>query len=173
MQLTRGRAMGMCLTDCPLGLAGNVTCSSAARSSIAQPAHERRRATTCPRSVRCPTVKSLFSLDIDRDSSGSDWISSRWTWQVARTGMVIVATLALIGSWSDLLVTHTLIGQDDQLPISVGIAQVCLPARVERRCRPGFGDSSPVKPRTRSCCSFRRSPWLSSTPRCSDGSCAG
>ena len=38
--------------------------------------------------------------------------------------MVIVATLAFIGSWSDFLVTYTLIEEDDQLPISVGISKV-------------------------------------------------
>lgn len=40
------------------------------------------------------------------------------------SAMVIVASLAFITAWSDYLVTYTLIDQDNQMTISVGIQKV-------------------------------------------------
>ncbi len=43
---------------------------------------------------------------------------------LAASAMVIVASLAFISAWSDYLVTFTLIDQDNQMTISVGIQKV-------------------------------------------------
>ncbi|HRJ45645.1 MAG TPA: ABC transporter permease subunit, partial [Caldilineaceae bacterium] len=56
--------------------------------------------------------------------------ASRWQifWRIAlplaTSAMVIVATLAFVGVWSDFLVTFTMIDRDSQLTISVGIRKV-------------------------------------------------
>ncbi|MEM7131746.1 MAG: carbohydrate ABC transporter permease [Chloroflexota bacterium] len=56
--------------------------------------------------------------------------ASRWQifWQIGiplvTSAMVIVATLAFVGVWSDYLVTYTMIDRDSQLTISVGIRKV-------------------------------------------------
>lgn len=43
---------------------------------------------------------------------------------LAVSAMVVVATLAFVGVWSDFLITFTMIDQDSQLTISVGIQKV-------------------------------------------------
>ena len=43
---------------------------------------------------------------------------------LAASAMVIVASLAFITAWSDYLVTYTLIDQDNQMTVSVGIQKV-------------------------------------------------
>lgn len=56
--------------------------------------------------------------------------ASRWQifWRIAMplstSAMVIVATLAFIGVWSDYLITYTMIDRDSLLTISVGIQKV-------------------------------------------------
>lgn len=56
--------------------------------------------------------------------------ASRWQifWRIAlplaTSAMVIIATLAFVGVWSDFLVTFTMIDRDSQLTISVGIRKV-------------------------------------------------
>ncbi len=70
---------------------------------------------------------------------GANWfdVFRRIALPLATSGMVIVATLAFIGSWSDFLVTYTLIDQDDQMTISVGISKV-LASSYETSLSPRF-----------------------------------
>lgn len=57
---------------------------------------------------------------------GANWFTVFWriALPLAAGGMVVVATLAFIGAWSDFLTTYTLIDRDDQMTISVGIQKV-------------------------------------------------
>jgi ABC-type glycerol-3-phosphate transport system permease component len=57
---------------------------------------------------------------------GASWFQLFWriALPLASSAMVIVATLAFVGVWSDYLVTYTLIDRDSQLTISVGIQKV-------------------------------------------------
>lgn len=56
--------------------------------------------------------------------------ASQWQifWRIAfplvTTALVVVATLAFVGVWSDYLVTYTMIDRNNQLTISVGIQKV-------------------------------------------------
>ena len=70
---------------------------------------------------------------------GANWfkVFQRIALPLATSGMVIVATLAFIGSWSDFLVTYTLIDQDNQMTISVGISKV-LASSYETSLSPRF-----------------------------------
>jgi ABC-type glycerol-3-phosphate transport system permease component len=43
---------------------------------------------------------------------------------LATGAMVVIATLAFVGVWSDYLVTYTMIDRNDQMTISVGIQKV-------------------------------------------------
>lgn len=56
---------------------------------------------------------------------------------LAASAMVIVASLAFISAWSDYLVTFTLIDQDNQMTISVGIQKV-LAASYQAALSPTF-----------------------------------
>ncbi len=57
---------------------------------------------------------------------GASWLDVFWriALPLATSGMVIVATLAFIGVWSDYLITYTMIDKDTQMTISVGIRKV-------------------------------------------------
>ncbi len=71
-------------------------------------------------------------LSIPREIEESAMIDGASRWQIfwrialplATSAMVIVATLAFVGVWSDFLVTFTMIDRDSQLTISVGIRKV-------------------------------------------------
>lgn len=56
---------------------------------------------------------------------------------LAASAMVIVASLAFISAWSDYLITFTLIDQDNQMTISVGIQKV-LAASYQSALSPTF-----------------------------------
>ena len=57
---------------------------------------------------------------------GANWfqVFSRIALPIASGGMIVIATLAFIGVWSDYLVTFTLIDRDNQMTISVGIRKL-------------------------------------------------
>lgn len=57
---------------------------------------------------------------------GANWFQIFWriAFPLATSAMVVVATLAFVGVWSDYLVTYTMIDRNDQLTISVGIQKV-------------------------------------------------
>jgi ABC-type glycerol-3-phosphate transport system permease component len=57
---------------------------------------------------------------------GATWFQIFWriAFPLATSAMVVVATLAFVGVWSDYLVTYTMIDRNDQLTISVGIQKV-------------------------------------------------
>ncbi|MER3439512.1 MAG: hypothetical protein C4346_19035, partial [Chloroflexota bacterium] len=57
---------------------------------------------------------------------GASWFNVYWriALPLAVGGMVVVATLAVIFSWSDYLITYTMIDRDSQMTISVGIQKV-------------------------------------------------
>ncbi|MBI1299848.1 ABC transporter permease subunit [bacterium] len=57
---------------------------------------------------------------------GANWwqVFARIAVPLATSAMVIVATLAFVGVWSDYLITYTMIDRDSQLTISVGIGKV-------------------------------------------------
>jgi multiple sugar transport system permease protein len=57
---------------------------------------------------------------------GANWFMVFWkiALPLAAGGIVVVATLAFIGAWSDFLTTYTLIDKDSQMTISVGIQKV-------------------------------------------------
>lgn len=71
-------------------------------------------------------------LSIPREVEESAFIDGASWWQLfwrialplVSTAMVVVATLAFVGVWSDYLVTYTMIDRDNQLTISVGIQKV-------------------------------------------------
>jgi multiple sugar transport system permease protein len=70
---------------------------------------------------------------------GANWLDvfRRIALPLATSGMVIVATLAFINSWSDFLITYTLIDRDDQMTISVGISKL-LASSYETSLSPRF-----------------------------------
>jgi ABC-type glycerol-3-phosphate transport system permease component len=70
---------------------------------------------------------------------GAGWFTVFWriALPLASGGMVIVATLAVITSWSDYLITYTMIDRDDQMTISVGI-QKLLASSYETSLAPRF-----------------------------------
>ncbi len=70
---------------------------------------------------------------------GASWLQifARIALPLASSGIVVVATLAFIGSWSDFLVTYTLIDQDNQMTISVGISKL-LASSYETSLSPRF-----------------------------------
>lgn len=57
---------------------------------------------------------------------GATWFQVFWkvALPLAASAMVVVATLAFVGVWSDFLVTYTMIDKNDQLTISVGVQKV-------------------------------------------------
>lgn len=57
---------------------------------------------------------------------GAGWFNVFWriALPLATGGMVIVATLAFIGSWSDYVITLTMIDADTKMTISVGIQKL-------------------------------------------------
>ncbi len=57
---------------------------------------------------------------------GANWFMVFWriALPLAAGGIVVIATLAFIGAWSDFLTTYTLIDRDNQMTISVGIQKV-------------------------------------------------
>jgi len=57
---------------------------------------------------------------------GATWLQVFWkvALPLAASAMVVVATLAFVGVWSDFLVTYTMIDKNDQLTISVGVQKV-------------------------------------------------
>lgn len=71
-------------------------------------------------------------LAIPKEVEESATIDGANQWQIfwriamplATSAMVIVATLAFVGVWSDYLITFTMIDRDSQLTISVGIQKV-------------------------------------------------
>lgn len=71
-------------------------------------------------------------LSVPKEIEESAMIDGASRWQIfwlialplATSAMVIVATLAFVGVWSDFLVTYTMIDRDSQLTISVGIRKV-------------------------------------------------
>ena len=71
-------------------------------------------------------------LAIPKEVEESARIDGANQWQIfwriamplATSAMVIVATLAFVGVWSDYIVTFTMIDRDSQLTISVGIRKV-------------------------------------------------
>ena len=71
-------------------------------------------------------------LAVPREIEESAVIDGANQWQIfwrvafplATTALVVVATLAFVGVWSDYLVTYTMIDRNSQLTISVGIQKV-------------------------------------------------
>ena len=71
-------------------------------------------------------------LAIPREIEESAVIDGANQWQIfwriafplVTTALVVVATLAFVGVWSDYLVTYTMIDRNNQLTISVGIQKV-------------------------------------------------
>ena len=71
-------------------------------------------------------------LSIPREIEESAVIDGASQWQIfwriafplVTTALVVVATLAFVGVWSDYLVTYTMIDRNSQLTISVGIQKV-------------------------------------------------
>ena len=71
-------------------------------------------------------------LSIPREIEESAVIDGANQWQIfwtiafplVTTALVVVATLAFVGVWSDYLVTYTMIDRNNQLTISVGIQKV-------------------------------------------------
>ena len=71
-------------------------------------------------------------LAIPREIEESAIIDGANQWQIfwriayplVTTALVVVATLAFVGVWSDYLVTYTMIDRNNQLTISVGIQKV-------------------------------------------------
>lgn len=71
-------------------------------------------------------------LAIPREIEESALIDGASQWQIfwriafplVTTALVVVATLAFVGVWSDYLVTYTMIDRNNQLTISVGIQKV-------------------------------------------------
>lgn len=57
---------------------------------------------------------------------GASWFQVFWRIAVpiASGGMIVIATLAFIGVWSDYLVTFTMIDRDTQMTMSVGIRKL-------------------------------------------------
>ncbi len=57
---------------------------------------------------------------------GASWfqVFARVSLPLVISAMIVIATLAFVGVWSDYLVTYTLIDRDSQLTISVGIQKV-------------------------------------------------
>ncbi len=57
---------------------------------------------------------------------GANWfqIFARIALPLASSAMVVIATLAFVGVWSDYLITYTLVDKDTQMTISVGIQKV-------------------------------------------------
>lgn len=57
---------------------------------------------------------------------GASWFQVFWriALPLALSAMVVVATLAFVGVWSDYLVTYTMIDKNDQMTISVGVRKV-------------------------------------------------
>lgn len=57
---------------------------------------------------------------------GATWLQVFWkvALPLAASAMVVVATLAFVGVWSDFLVTYTMIDKNDQMTISVGVQKV-------------------------------------------------
>lgn len=57
---------------------------------------------------------------------GATWFQVFWkvALPLAASAMVVVATLAFVGVWSDFLVTYTLIDKNDQMTISIGVQKV-------------------------------------------------
>lgn len=57
---------------------------------------------------------------------GANWfqVFARVSMPLAISAMVVIATLAFVGVWSDYLVTYTMVDRDTQLTISVGIQKV-------------------------------------------------
>lgn len=71
-------------------------------------------------------------LSIPKEIEESAFIDGANQWQIfwriafplVTSALVVVATLAFVGVWSDYLVTYTMIDRNDQLTISVGIQKV-------------------------------------------------
>ena len=71
-------------------------------------------------------------LAIPREIEESATIDGANQWQIfwrigfplVTSALVVVATLAFVGVWSDYLVTYTMVDRNDQLTISVGIQKV-------------------------------------------------
>jgi len=57
---------------------------------------------------------------------GASWfqVFARISVPLVASAMVVIATLAFVGVWSDYLVTYTMVDRDTQLTISVGIQKV-------------------------------------------------
>ncbi len=57
---------------------------------------------------------------------GASWfqVFTRISMPLAASAMVVIATLAFVGVWSDYLITYTMVDRDTQLTISVGIQKV-------------------------------------------------
>jgi len=57
---------------------------------------------------------------------GATWFQLFWriSLPLVSSAMVVIATLAFVGVWSDYLVTFTMIDRDTQLTVSVGIQKV-------------------------------------------------
>ena len=57
---------------------------------------------------------------------GANWfqVFARVSMPLVISAMVVIATLAFVGVWSDYLVTYTMVDRDTQLTISVGIQKV-------------------------------------------------
>ncbi len=57
---------------------------------------------------------------------GASWfqVFARISMPLVASAMVVIATLAFVGVWSDYLVTYTMVDRDNQLTISVGIQKV-------------------------------------------------
>jgi len=57
---------------------------------------------------------------------GASWfqVFARISMPLVASAMVVIATLAFVGVWSDYLVTYTMVDRDTQLTISVGIQKV-------------------------------------------------
>jgi multiple sugar transport system permease protein len=61
---------------------------------------------------------------------GANWfqVFFRIALPLATGGMIVVATLAFVGVWSDYLISYTMIDRDQLLPISVGIQRLIIGA---------------------------------------------
>lgn len=57
---------------------------------------------------------------------GASWFQVFWrvSLPLVTSAMVVIATLAFVGVWSDYLVTYTMVDRDTQMTISVGIQKV-------------------------------------------------
>lgn len=70
---------------------------------------------------------------------GAGWFRVFWriVFPLGMPGMAIVGVLAFVGVWSDYLVTYTMIDQDSQMTISVGV-QKLLVTSYQQSLTPGF-----------------------------------